>query len=156
MSMMVVALLLRPWLLQMRSLGMQPRILADDLQVISTGSRHLERFEHAYSKTHEHLEDMGARIAPQKCSTFSSDTVAREWLRRHRWRRLHQTVPVVNDCRDLGAHLNATSSMKGTTLSERMRTTTNSVERLDMFSGSYEKKCSRNQRTNAPQSFVWM
>ena len=58
MSMMVVALLLRPWLIQMKGMGMQPRILADDLQVISTGSRHLEHFEYAYSKTHEHLEDM--------------------------------------------------------------------------------------------------
>ena len=64
----VTTLLLRPWLMQMKGLGMQPRILADDLQIISTGTCHLERFDYAYSKAHEHFEDMGARIAPQKCT----------------------------------------------------------------------------------------
>ena len=65
-SMMVVALLLRPWIIQMRQLSMKPRILADDLQLISIGTRHLDHFQYDFSKTHEHLEDMGARIAPPK------------------------------------------------------------------------------------------
>ena len=141
MSMMVIALLLRAWIMQMRSLAMKPRILADDLQIISTGTRHLDHFQYAYSITHEHLDDMGAKIAPQKCFTFSSDTVSREWLRRHRWRRLGRTVLVVNGCRDLGAHFNVSADKKvGTTLTERMRQATKSTERLDMFNAPYDKK----------------
>ena len=63
-SMMVVALILRPWIMQMREAAVVPRILADDLQIIATGPNHLENFEHAFDKTHEHLHDMGARLAP--------------------------------------------------------------------------------------------
>ena len=85
--MMVVALLLRPWMKQMERLAIKPRILADDLQLISTGIRHLEIFDYAYTKTHEHLDDLGAKAAPQQCTPFSSHTVSREWLRTHRWRR---------------------------------------------------------------------
>ena len=59
-SMMVVAIIMRAWIMQMRSLAVKPRLLADDLQLISTGSRHLHHFEYAFNKTHAHLEDMGA------------------------------------------------------------------------------------------------
>ena len=91
---------------------MQPRLLADDLQIMSTGERHLRNFQFAYNRTHLHLEKMGAAIAPQKCNTFSSEGSAREWLREHRWRRLGKRVSVINDCRDLGAHFNATGRRK--------------------------------------------
>ena len=76
-SMMVVAIIMRAWIMQMRSLAVKPRLLADDLQLISTGPRHLHNFEYAFNKTHAHLEDMGARIAPQKCYTCSTSTAAR-------------------------------------------------------------------------------
>ena len=78
-SMMIVAIILRAWIMQMKSLGVQPRLLADDHQILSIGTRHLEHVEQAFDKTHEHLEDMGARIAPQKCYTCSTNTTAREW-----------------------------------------------------------------------------
>ena len=41
-SMMVTALLLRPWLLEMRAFGVYPRILADDVSVVAIGEDHLE------------------------------------------------------------------------------------------------------------------
>ena len=50
--------------MQMRSMAVKPSIIADDLQIIATGPRRLELFEQAFDKTHEHLEDLGARIAP--------------------------------------------------------------------------------------------
>ena len=104
MSMMVIALLLRPWIRPMKQRAVKPRILADDLQIISTGTRHIEHFIHAFDKTHEHMEDMGARIAPQKCTTFSSETVIREWLRTHRWRRIGRTVITLDEAFDLIPH----------------------------------------------------
>ena len=36
-SMMVVALLLRAWILEMRYMWLHPRVLADDMQIIATG-----------------------------------------------------------------------------------------------------------------------
>ena len=87
-AMMATALFMWPWLMQMRPMDVKPRILADNLQVVSTGPRHLEQIVVAFDKTHAHLEAMGARIATQKSLTFSSNTVARGLLSEHRWRRL--------------------------------------------------------------------
>ena len=49
-SMMLVALLLRPWVLQMRSLAAFPRVWADGLQLIATGPTHIDTFEYAFNK----------------------------------------------------------------------------------------------------------
>ena len=111
------------------------------MQVISTGTRHLEHFQYAFSKTHEHLEDMGAKIAPQKCYVFSSEKPAREWLRKHKWRRLKKQVPVINDCRDLGAHFNVKQDARyGTTLTDRLKGAADGTEKLDYFKAPCEKK----------------
>ena len=58
-SMMVTSLLLRAWVVQMRRCAVKPRILADDLQILSQGENHLKNFEYAFTKTHKHIEDMG-------------------------------------------------------------------------------------------------
>ena len=93
------------------------------------------------NKTHEHLQMMGARIAPKKSLTFSSCPTSRKWLREHKWRRIQTKIPVINDYRDVGAHLNATKVRKvGTTLSKRMQAATSSTERLNFFRAPYEQK----------------
>ena len=140
-SMMVVALIMRAWIMQMREAAVIPRILADDLQIIAAGPHHLENFEYAFDLTHEHLEDMGAKLAPAKSITFTSEAVDRKWLRNHRWRRLGRTIPVILHARDLGAHLNASAGKQvGTTLTSRMRETTKSVIRLGKMKAPYAKK----------------
>ena len=101
-SMMLVALLMRPWMKQMESVGAIPRILADDLFTFRSGKKHLEKLECAFDLTHEHMEDMGAKIAPTKSVTFASSVTTRKWLRNHRWRRLGKKVPLQTDMRDLG------------------------------------------------------
>ena len=60
--MMVVALVLRPWIMQMRRLSIKPRILADDLQVIGTGPNHLKLFEVAFD---------AAQISPRHKSGYA-------------------------------------------------------------------------------------
>ena len=104
-SMMVVALLMRAWVLQMKSLGVKPRVLADDLQILACGEDHLEKFVHAFDMTHAHLAAMGARLAPHKSVVFSSNGSTRNWLRQHRWRYVGRTIEVLSNCRDLGAHI---------------------------------------------------
>ena len=141
MSMAVIALLMRAWIVQMKEMSVNPRLLADDLQLVGTGAKHSEKFQRASDKTHMHLEDLGARIAPDKCNAFSSNEAARRWLRKHRWRRLGKKVKVINDCRDLGAHFNAVAGRKvGTTTSERMRQTARSAGRLEKHKAPYDQK----------------
>ena len=53
----------------MREAAVIPRILADDLQPFATVPRHLENFEYVFNLTHEHMEDMGANMAPSKSVT---------------------------------------------------------------------------------------
>ena len=84
-------------------------MLADDLQLLGTGTRHAERFQDAFDKTREHLEDLGAKLAPARSMTFPWEPAAGNLLRTHRWRALGRVVKVVTDCRDIGAHLNATT-----------------------------------------------
>ena len=79
-SMMLIALLLRPWVLKMRSLAAFPRVLADDIQLLATGPKHFETFEYAFSKTHTNLDDMGAQLAPTKCIVHSSDKVVSKYM----------------------------------------------------------------------------
>ena len=98
--MMVVALLTRAWIMQMRRAAVEPRVLADDL-LMATGDHSLKLFEYAYNATHKHLEDMGAKVAPKTCLTFSSDTANRIWLKNNKWRRLGTRVKVVTDTREL-------------------------------------------------------
>ena len=86
--MMVLALLLRPWILQMRSVAAQPRTLADDLLIMATGTGHLEQFEYNSNLTHKHLYDLGAKVAPNKCYTFSSEASARKWFNTNKRRRV--------------------------------------------------------------------
>ena len=63
-SMMLTSLLMRAWIMQMRSMSVQPRVLADDLQLLCIGPKHLEHFEFGFNKSQEHLEDLGAKLAP--------------------------------------------------------------------------------------------
>ena len=78
-SMMVIALLSTAWMNQMEELGVQPRILADDIAVLAGGENAPEAFEKAYDATQDHLTRMGARISPQKCIVFASSD-AHRWL----------------------------------------------------------------------------
>ena len=89
-SMMVTAMIMRPWLKQMEEAAVKPRILTDDLQILARGPNHLEHFEYAFDATHKHLYDMGAKIAPKKSVVFSSDRKSRGWLKQHRWGPLQQ------------------------------------------------------------------
>lgn len=155
-SMMIVAIILRAWIMQMKSLGVQPRLLAGDLHLLSIGTRHPEHVVHAFDKTHEYMEDMAAKIAPQTCYACSTNTTAREWLRSHRWRRIQRTIPVVNAMRDLGAHWCLGGRQVASTLTRRMLDTTNSLEGLDKFKAPFEKKVATIRATLIPKRALWM
>ena len=128
--MMVMAFVMRPWIKIMRALGVKPRVLADDIMVIAVGDNHNRNFTEAYDTTHQYVQDMGGRIAPNKSHTFSSCQATRRWLERHKWRRLHTKVPVCSSFRDLGAHLSTSKRMEAQTLTRRIQKATKTVRRL--------------------------
>ena len=141
MSMMVTSLLLRPWVMQMKSLKVKPRILADDLQLMCTGEGHLDTFTTAFDATHQHLEDMGAKLAPKKSITWSSSAAARKWLSTHRWDKPRRTIKVITDGRDLGAHMSAAANrIVGTTLTNRMQKVSDELEVLNRVKAPYSRK----------------
>ena len=48
------------------SLGGVPRVLADDIMLIASGTYHLSIFTNGLESTRAYLQDMGARIATAK------------------------------------------------------------------------------------------
>ena len=66
MPLVFIALLLRPWMQQVHTLGVMPRTLADDIMLLVTGSRALHVFSQAFHLTLEQLHDLGGKIAPSK------------------------------------------------------------------------------------------
>lgn len=139
-SMMVIALVLRPWVQLMKSQGARPRILADDLLVATHGPDHCRKFQRVYNMTHKHIKDLGARLAPTRSYTFSTSEVARDWLRQCTWPEVGGTIPCINHGRDLGAHFNLSDSSVGATLTERLRKATARVRRIARIPISYEDK----------------
>ena len=80
-------------------------------------------------------------MAPKKSVTFASNESDRNWLRRHKWRRVGHTIQVITDGRGLGAHMNvAGNGIQGTTLTRRMVTTAAEVESLNKVKAPYERR----------------
>ena len=70
--MVFISLLLRAWMVQMTSLHAVPRTLADDLMVLTSGSRALHLFKRALIATMSHLFDLGGKLAAKKSKLFST------------------------------------------------------------------------------------
>ena len=121
-SMMIIALMMRPWILLVKVQGLiHPRVLADDLLLLGIGSGHFTAFVHAFNITHKYMQDIGAKIAPDKSLLFSNDSAIRSSLASEHWAYLDTFIPVVLHLRDLGSHLNTTTRNIGTTLTKRMQ-----------------------------------
>ena len=131
--MMIVALIMRPWATAMRCFNDVPcYILADDVLIPAYGEQMYDNFVNALNTTHDYLQQMGARIAPDKSYNFASHIKAREWLKHTLWSKIGQgiEVTVVNDFRYLGAHLSARASLKSTTLTKRVQQALQQLKRL--------------------------
>ena len=63
--MMIVALIMRPWIIAMRTIeDTVAYILADDVLVLCKGERMTVHLATAIDTTHEYLHKMGAKVAP--------------------------------------------------------------------------------------------
>ena len=128
--MVFVALLLRPWQLQMISMGAIPRTLADDLLLMAKGSRALHLFSRAFDATMVHLQDLGGRIAPSKSKIFATISDHRQWLAAYLWPAIHETISVVHHMRDLGASLSTTFVSNTSISRDRLRKAIGGLKRI--------------------------
>ena len=62
----LIALMLRPWIVLIHNLRVEPRVLADDLLIIAHGREHEPAFAKVYAATYAFLHDMGALAAAAK------------------------------------------------------------------------------------------
>ena len=77
----MVALIMRPWIVLMRTFGdVRCFILADDVLILAQGQHMLGQFAKALNSTHDFLQQMGARVAPNKRYNFASGRKAATWL----------------------------------------------------------------------------
>lgn len=130
-SMMVVALIMRPWIELVKQEGVKPRVFADDIMLYAKGDGHEEALTKSYGTTHRYLEDMGARLAPSKSSIFSTSKATRSRMRLHKWQYAGDAViQVINNFRDLGAHVNLTNAANSKTINDRVAKGVGKVHRI--------------------------
>ena len=131
---------MRPWILLMRTIGVACVVLADDVLILADGSEMLTLFAKGLNHTHEYLQAMGARIAPDKSYDFASDPIAVNWLRKTWWVKIEQQIEVVKDFRYLGAHLSSGATVKSPTLCKRWDKAIQQLRRLKHCPASVEAK----------------
>ena len=67
----MVALLMRPWIIIMRTFeGVACSILADDVLILGTGRHMARNFAKALDATHTFLHNMGRKLCLRKVSTL--------------------------------------------------------------------------------------
>ena len=84
-SMTMVALLLKPWINYMIELGVEPRVLADDLMVTAEGEGNRTKTINAMQKSRQYFHDIGAKVANNKCFTFATDPKVRKEFSEFIW-----------------------------------------------------------------------
>ena len=131
---------MRPWLVLMQAFNVQPRVLADDVMLCATGEWHLENYTQGFTATLQYIEDIGARTAPEKSFSFSTQEGARRWLKTFVWPIIKQRVNVVHHIRDLGAHLNTTMRNAATTSTTRITEAIAIIKRVRFLPHTYDVK----------------
>ena len=119
-SMMLIALITRPWMQMVEEHNVTPRGLADDLLVIAAGVDHVANLIEATEKTHEFPDLIGAKVATKKSILFATSETARKQLRAHVWKYSNTTIDVLNKFRDLGAHINTIAAAESHVINERL------------------------------------
>jgi hypothetical protein len=123
-SMMITALLLRPWILARRASGLIPRILADDLLLVATDQQDAEDgsflpyFVDGMQHTIDFIHSMGGRVSFGRCVLMATSAAHRADLRGRAWGGQY-SIPVRHHMRDLGAHLSFSGGGASITLSAR-------------------------------------
>ena len=119
-SMGMIALLMVPWVNLIKEVGVEPRVLADDLMFSIAGPERRGLTVKAMQLSRKFFADLGAKVAVNKCFTFASDGGTRRFLTEMHWDADGLQIPCVGEFRDLGTHFNLTHNVSGATITERM------------------------------------
>ena len=137
----MVALIMRPWIVIMRTFGdIRCFILADDVLILAQGQHMLGQFAKALNSTHDFLQQMGAKVAPNKSYNFASGRKEAKWLSQTTWEYIGATIEVVTDLRYLGAHLTTRQEPSSATLEARWVKGLNQLKRLRFCPAAVEAK----------------
>ena len=80
-SMAIVALIMRPWVMLMRTfIGIRCFILADDVLILATGKHMAAIFVKALNAMRLYLQTMGAMVATNKSYNFASHPRVKTWI----------------------------------------------------------------------------
>jgi len=135
---------MRPWIAIMRTIGdVRCFILADDVLILALGENMLGQFAKALNSTHDFLQQMGAKVAPNKSYNFASGRKAVAWLRETTWEFIDATIEVVTDLRYLGAHLTTRQEPTSATLEARWEKGLSQLKKLRFCPASVEAKVAR-------------
>ena len=86
------------------------------------------------------IHDMGAKVVTHKSILFSSSTGSRKTWRNIKWYCSGEPIKVLNQFRDLGAHINVTNTAQSTTINARTDASTDSVNRLSRLLRTRKEK----------------
>ena len=117
-SMTFIALLMRPWILRMRELTLQPRVLADDLFLSASRDQHAQRATNGMQESRTYFGDIAAAVADKKCFMASTCAQTRRKLAQISWDDRGTRLKVVTNFRDLGAHTNLSRTTNTTTTTQ--------------------------------------
>ena len=120
--------------------GVTPRVLVDDLLITTHGAGHKSRLIKSVEQSIAYFDDIGAKVAENKCFTFATDAHTRNFLRTKKWRHNRSYIPTKNSFRDLGAHINITKSKNGATLTKRIKCAIGMCKRLTWLKLSNRNK----------------
>ena len=140
-NMAFISLMLTPWARRMRVMGAIPRLMADDMQIITHGENVLARHVDATDLTHNYLHMMGARVSGPKSVNHATNRSHRIALARKIWRNVKSRIPVKGSARDLGAHLCVSGCIHGATLTVRVRRAIPMVRRIAKMPMHIVRKC---------------
>ena len=140
-SMVMVALIMRPWIAITRTIpGVSCYILADDVLVLAEGATMVGRLAEALDATHEYLNDMGAKVEPAKSYNFASSKKAAVWLKQTTWDHIGAKIKVVTDLRYLGAHLTTRHAPTSPTMDARFEKAITQLKKLRYVPAAVEAK----------------
>ena len=123
-SMMLIALLMRPWILHMRANLLTPRVLADDLFISASRTNHADTATKGMHMSRTFFNDIGAKVADNKCFLSTTCQVTRQKLRKLTWDDKGTKLKVVTHFRDLGAHVGLDNRNAASTTIRRMQKAT--------------------------------
>ena len=139
-SMVCVALFLRPVVMQARHFNTKLRILADDLLLMTIGKLALRRFALVFNLVMIHLVDLGGKIAPDKSKLFSTMETYRQWLATYQWPSINSTIRVFTHFRDLGSQINVSGAHITVVSANRTRVASQVVYRITRLPHSLTQK----------------